>query len=119
MPDIIRVPYQPVCVLGCIISFALLLAPLKAGTNVVFILTDDQGHWALNANGTEDCRSLVTPNLDGLAREGMRFMEAFVSTPVCSASRATWLTGRIPSQHGVQDWLLPAETYGESARSYI
>ncbi len=99
--------------------YALLPTVLKAAPNVIFILTDDQGHWALNANGNDDCQSLVTPNLDRLAREGIRFTEAFAATPVCSASRATWLTGRIPSQHGVQDWLLPAETYGDDARSYI
>jgi arylsulfatase A-like enzyme len=105
--------------LALALSFTLLSAPIEAGPNVVFVLTDDQGHWALNANGRDDCQSLVTPNLDRLAREGMRFTKAFVATPVCSASRATWLTGRIPSQHGVQDWLLPIETYGKEARSYI
>jgi len=104
---------------GLGISMPLLVEGAEAKTNVVFILTDDQGHWAINSDGVDDCASLVTPNLDRLAKEGTRFSEAFVSTPVCSPSRATWLTGRIPSQHGVQDWILPAETHGEEARSYI
>ena len=108
----------------CLLAvFGLLLLPVlgraEAKPNVIFILTDDQGHWAVNANGADDCKSLLTPNLDRLAKAGTRFSEAVVCTPVCSPSRATWLTGRIPSQHGVQDWLLPDETDGEEARSYI
>ena len=71
-------------------------------TNVVFILTDDQGIWAAACYGNPEIR---TPNLDRLAAEGMRFERFFVATPVCSPSRATLLTGRIPSQHGVHDWI--------------
>jgi hypothetical protein len=47
------------------LSFTLSSAPIEAGPNaVVFILTDDQGHCPLNANGRDDCQSLGTPNLD-------------------------------------------------------
>ena len=46
-----------------------------------------------------------TPNIDLLARGGTRFSNAFVCTPVSSPSRATLLTGRLPSQHGIQDSL--------------
>jgi arylsulfatase A-like enzyme len=105
-----------------VLQGALLLVTstgLEASTNVVFILTDDQGHWAIHSKGSDDCQSLKTPNLDRLAKQGTRFTEAFVVSPVCSPSRATWLTGRIPSQHGVQDWILPAETYGEDRRSFV
>ncbi len=70
--------------------------------NVVFILTDDQGVWAAGCYGNREIR---TPNLDRLAATGRRFDNFFVATPVCSPSRATFLTGRIPSQHGVHDWL--------------
>jgi choline-sulfatase len=71
-------------------------------TNVVFILTDDQGPWAAGCYGNKEIR---TPNIDRLAATGTRFANFFVATPVCSPSRATLLTGRIPSQHGVHDWL--------------
>ncbi|MCP5110410.1 MAG: sulfatase-like hydrolase/transferase, partial [bacterium] len=102
------------------LAFPLSIAAAQSNrTNVVFILTDDQGHWALDAGGRDDCDSLATPNLARLARQGTRFSNAFVCTPVCSPSRMTFLTGRIPSQHGVQDWLLPSETYGAQARSYV
>jgi arylsulfatase A-like enzyme len=46
-----------------------------------------------------------TPNLDRLAAEGMRFSNFFCASPVCSPARASLLTGRIPSQHGVHDWI--------------
>ena len=71
-------------------------------TNVIFILTDDQGVWAAGCFGNREIR---TPNLDRLAMEGLRFENFFVATPVCSPSRATLLTGRIPSQHGVHDFI--------------
>ena len=70
--------------------------------NVIFILTDDQGPWAAGCCGNPEIR---TPNMDRLAATGTRFENFFVATPVCSPSRATFLTGRIPSQHGVHDYL--------------
>lgn len=70
--------------------------------NVIFILSDDQGMWALGAAGNPE---IITPNLDRLAAEGMMFDNFFCASPVCSPARATLLTGRIPSQHGIHDWL--------------
>ena len=70
--------------------------------NVVMILSDDQGPWAAGCCGNPEIR---TPNIDRLAATGLRFENFFVATPVCSPSRATLLTGRIPSQHGVHDWI--------------
>ena len=71
-------------------------------TNVIFILTDDQGVWAAGCCGNPEIR---TPNIDRMAAAGMRFTNFFCATPVCSPGRATLLTGRIPSQHGVHDWI--------------
>jgi len=70
--------------------------------NVVFILTDDQGPWAAGCYGNPEIR---TPNIDRLASEGLRFENFFCSSPVCSPARASLMTGRIPSQHGVHDWI--------------
>ncbi len=70
--------------------------------NIVFILSDDQGAWAMNCAGTPELR---TPNLDRLAETGVRFENFFCASPVCSPARASILTGQIPSQHGVQDFL--------------
>ncbi len=75
--------------------------------NVIMILADDQGHWAMNCAGAEE---FYTPNLDRLAAEGIRFENFFCASPVCSPARATILTGRMPSQHGVHDWLMAGDT---------
>ena len=70
--------------------------------NIVFTLTDDQGPWALGCGGNEEIR---TPNLDALAAGGMRFENFFCTSPVCSPARASIVTGRIPSAHGVPAWI--------------
>ncbi len=70
--------------------------------NLLFILTDDQGYWAMGCAGNAE---IHTPNLDRLAATGLRFEHFFCASPVCSPARASILTGRIPSQHGVQDFL--------------
>jgi len=70
--------------------------------NLVVILTDNQGAWTLGCYGNPDIR---TPEIDGLARDGMRLTRAFSCNAVCSPTRATFLTGLIPSQHGVHCYL--------------
>ena len=70
--------------------------------NIVLLLSDDQGFWAMGCAGNSD---ILTPNIDRLAREGMRFENFFCASPVCSPARASLLTGCIPSQHGIHDWL--------------
>ena len=71
-------------------------------TNVVFIMTDNQGAWTLGCHGNPDIR---TPQIDRLASQGVRFSNAYCVNSVCSPSRATYLTGLIPSQHGVHCYL--------------
>ena len=70
--------------------------------NIVFILTDDQGVWSLGCYGN---REVIAPSLDKLAEEGVVFDNFFCTSPVCSPARASILTGLLPSQHGVVDWL--------------
>jgi arylsulfatase A-like enzyme len=81
---------------------ALGSAAAERPTNLVFILTDNQGAWTLGCYGNPDIR---TPRIDRLAAEGIRFTRALSSNPVCSPTRATFLTGLIPSQHGVHSYL--------------
>ena len=88
---------------------------MDSGPNILFILTDDQGIWASGCYGNPEIR---TPNLDRIAATGMRFENFFVSTPVCSPSRATFLTGRIASQHGVHDWIREGN-YGDFTATYL
>jgi len=79
--------------------------------NLLFILSDDQGSWAMGCAGNEEIRS---PNLDRLAREGIRFDNFFCASPVCAPARASILTGRIPSQHGVHDFIsMPHDQEGK------
>lgn len=86
--------------------------------NIVFIMTDDQGEWALGCSGNGE---IETPNIDRLAEQGIRFENFFCASPVCSPARASLLTGRIPSQHGVQDWIRRGNgnRKGEPAIEYL
>jgi choline-sulfatase len=70
--------------------------------NIIFVLTDDQGAWALGCAGNPEVQ---TPRIDALARQGIRFDDFFCTSPVCSPARASLLTGRMPSAHGVHDWI--------------
>jgi arylsulfatase A-like enzyme len=70
--------------------------------NIILILADDLGAWGLGCAGN---REILTPSIDRLAREGIVFDNFFCTSPVCSPARASIMTGRIPSQHGVHDWL--------------
>jgi choline-sulfatase len=83
--------------------------------NVLFILTDDQGPWAMGCAGNAEIR---TPNLDRLAATGVRFEHFLCASPVCSPSRASFLTGRMPSQHGVHDWIRQGNV-GDTAARYL
>ena len=69
--------------------------------NLVFILSDDHGAWALGKETPE----ILTPNLDRMIREGVWFRNFFCASPVCSPARMSLVTGRLPSAHGVHDWL--------------
>lgn len=71
-------------------------------TNLLFILSDDQGPWALGCAGNDE---IHTPHLDRLAASGVRLSRFFAASPVCSPARASLLTGQIPSRHGVHDWI--------------
>jgi len=101
---------------------ALLLAPLAAldaadapKPNVIVILADDLGWVDLSCYGSTFHES---PNLDKLAAQGMRFTQAYSSSPYCSPSRAAIMTGRHPARVKITDYipsngksgkLLPAE----------
>jgi arylsulfatase A-like enzyme len=72
-------------------------AEIEVRPNILVVLTDDQRWNALGAAGNP---VIVTPTLDRLAREGVRFENAFVTTPICAASRASILTGLYERTHG-------------------
>ena len=70
--------------------------------NILFVLADDYGAWAMGCAGNPEVK---TPHLDRLAARGVRFDNCFCASPVCSPARASIMTGKNPSQHGVHDWL--------------
>jgi len=72
--------------------------------NVVFILTDDHRY---DAFGFMDRPWLNTPAMDRVAAEGVHFANSFVTTSLCSPSRASFLTGRWAGSHGVRDTHTP------------
>lgn len=75
---------------------------MAARPNILLFVTDDHGQWAMGCSGN---REVHTPSLDFLAHAGARLTHASTPCPVCSPARASLLTGRLPSQHGVHDWL--------------
>ncbi|MCX5758725.1 MAG: sulfatase-like hydrolase/transferase, partial [Candidatus Hydrogenedentes bacterium] len=68
-----------------------------ARPNIVVILADDLGYADLGCQG---CSDIPTPNIDSLAREGVRFTNGYVSCPVCSPTRAGLMTGRYQQRFG-------------------
>src|SRR4051812_40216006 len=65
--------------------------------NVIVIVADDLGNGDLGVQGARDIR---TPNIDAIAREGVRFTNGYASCPVCSPTRAGLLTGRYQQRFG-------------------
>jgi arylsulfatase A-like enzyme len=79
--------------------------------NVILILMDDLGYGDIGSYGVNDAR---TPNLDRLAREGVRFTDAYANGPNCSPTRAGLISGQYQQRYGIE-WPLGAEA-GDTAR---
>ena len=77
--------------------------------NIVIILTDDQGYADVGCFGA---RGFATPNLDRMASEGMKFTSFYASQAVCSASRASLLTGCYSERVSIQGALGPQSRIG-------
>lgn len=81
-------------------TFSFLATGLFAADrpNIIFILADDMGWGDLASYGHPQMK---TPNLDQLAAQGTRWTQFYVASPVCSPSRAAFLTGEFPSREGI------------------
>lgn len=77
--------------------------------NVVIMLADDLAYADLGSYGAQ---GYETPNLDRMAAQGVRFTDFYVSQPVCSASRASLLTGNYSNRIGIHGALGPSHTHG-------
>lgn len=91
--------------LACVVAIVMAALPAitqaeeKGAPNIIFILNDDQRY---DAMGFLD-PALETPHMDRIAREGVHFPNTFVTTALCSPSRASILTGQYMRNHGVAD----------------
>ncbi|MEM1098878.1 MAG: sulfatase [Planctomycetota bacterium] len=70
--------------------------------NILLVLIDDLGYADLQSYGSS---FYETPNLDRLAREGMRFTDGYAACPVCSPTRASLMTGKYPATVGITNWI--------------
>lgn len=94
-----RLPLALIVTAGLWPIAAALAAPAARPPNILFLVADEYRHDCLSVAGHPFVK---TPNLDQLAADGVRFTRAYVTSPVCSPSRATMFTGRYPQVHGVR-----------------
>ena len=102
----------------CILSVFLFPAVTHHASkpNFVIIFTDDQGYGDLSCFGS---KTIKTPNIDRIAKEGRKFTSFMVASPVCTPSRAALLTGCYPKRVGMhQHVLFPASTKGLNPKEH-
>jgi arylsulfatase len=75
--------------------------PERRPPNIIFILADDQGYQDLGCYGSP---LIETPNIDRMAAEGMRFTDFYAASPLCTPSRAAFLTGCYPMRVSMDDF---------------
>ncbi|MFN0107843.1 MAG: sulfatase-like hydrolase/transferase [Blastocatellia bacterium] len=80
------------------------LAQTTRKPNVIFILVDDMGYADLSINGSKDLR---TPNIDRLGKEGVKLTQMYSNGPVCTPTRAAFITGRYQQRAGLE-WAINA-----------
>jgi putative heme-binding domain-containing protein len=95
-------PVMALGVLQCLVAEPIAADAAERATpagkpNIIVILADDLGYADLGCQG---CKDIPTPNIDTLARNGIRFTDGYVASPYCSPSRAALMTGRYPQRFG-------------------
>ena len=88
---------------ACMVLASILASSVIASPpNVVLIVSDDQGYRDLGCFGSDEIK---TPNLDRLAKGGVRLTSFYVTWPACTPSRGSLLTGRYPQRNGIYDMI--------------
>jgi arylsulfatase A-like enzyme len=95
-----------------VLAPALVKAKQNRRPNIIFILADDLGYGDLSCYGRPDYQ---TPHLDRLAKKGVRFLNAYSASPVCTPTRCAFITGRYPARTriGLEEPLLERRALGE------
>jgi hypothetical protein len=100
--DLRRDPIQGLALAGkwaaCLLATALAAFGAASRPNIVLILADDLGYGDIGAYGGKD---VPTPNIDRLAREGVKFTDAYVTSPACAPSRLSLMAGAYPQRFGM------------------
>ncbi len=100
-----------ICLLLCVHVINTQAQQKNKKNNVIIILVDDLGWADLSSYGST---FYETPNLDKLAKEGIRFTQNYATCPVCSPTRASLLTGKYPVKTGVTDWIKGRQENGKA-----
>ena len=107
-----RRPLRSVRILAGLAFLCVVAQPWTAAhgrPNILLILSDDHSAPHLGCYGSQNCKRFnITPNLDALAAEGMRFNRAYTTAPQCAPSRISIFAGRSPVGLGVTRFAQPA-----------
>ena len=106
--DSVMLRFLPRLLLPAVCCATLLHADLRK-PNFVVILADDLGYGDLGIQGHSKIR---TPEIDRMAREGVRLTEFYSPAPTCTPARVGMLTGRYPYRSGLVRVLIPKEKWG-------
>ncbi len=87
--------FRQVSLLLPLFFLLLNLEGLAQRPNIIYIMTDDMGYGDLSCYGQ---KKYTTPNLDKLASQGVKFLNAYAAAPVCTPTRAAFMTGRYPAR---------------------
>ena len=105
-------------VLGFALIFNALAGMAESRPNIVWIFSDDHSYQTIGAYGGRLESLNPTPNIDRLAREGMRFDRAYVGNSICAPARATLLTGKHSHLNGkltnVGDFITTSSSFRRS-----
>ncbi|HWN96043.1 MAG TPA: sulfatase-like hydrolase/transferase [Methylomirabilota bacterium] len=94
-----RRAWKTACLLFACIG--LLARAAETAPNIIVVLADDLGIGDVGSYGGK----VPTPHLDGMARDGTRFTQFYVASPICSPSRAALITGQFPARHRITSYL--------------
>jgi len=98
-----------VCLHAVVCTGSALSAAESVRPNIVVIIADDLGYADLSIQG---CTDITTPRIDSIAKEGVRFTNAYVTQAVCAPSRAGWMTGRWQDRFGFEGNPSPGAKWG-------